>query len=75
MMDARKQKICNDFGENLKKIRLAKGLALRELAARAGLEHAQIARIEDGDVNPTLTTVYFLAEALEMAPCDLLARS
>lgn len=71
MIDRRKQKILKDFGRNLKRIRQSCGLSLRELAAAAGLEHAQIGRIELGEVNPTVTTIIDIAEALGVDPGEL----
>lgn len=72
MVDGRKKKISKNFGNNLKKIRIDKKISLRELAAATALEHAQISRMEKGDVNPTLSTIIFLAEALGVPPSDLL---
>lgn len=72
MKDARKAKFSKELGKNLNKIRKEKGLSFRELAAIAGLEHAQIARIEDGKVNPTLSTICSLAEALGVSAASLL---
>lgn len=74
MIDARKKRIIKDFGNTLKKIRREKSISLRDLAAAAGLEHAQIARIEKGEVNPTLTTIADLAEALGIRPNELLGK-
>lgn len=75
MIDGRKKKISKDFGNNLKKIRKAKKISLRDLAAASELEHAQIARMEDGEVNPTLSTIVFLAEAMGVDPCLLIGSS
>lgn len=72
MIDGRKKKLLKEFGKNLKKVRREKGLSLRKLAAASELEHAQIARIEEGKINPTLSTIIFLAEALGVDPAALL---
>lgn len=72
MIDGRKKKILKDFGNRLKKIRKEKKLSLRGLAAASGLEHAQISRMEKGEVNLTLTSIAVLAEALGVQPADLL---
>lgn len=72
MIDGRKKKIMKDFGIRLKNIRKEKKISLRELAAASGLEHAQISRMEKGVVNPTLTSIAELAEALGVRPADLL---
>ena len=73
MIDGRKEELLKDFGENLKKIRTGKNISLRDLAAAAELEHAQIARIENGEINPTYTTIIFLAEALHVDPAVLVS--
>lgn len=57
------------FGENLSKIRKAKGLSLRKLAVLAEMEHHQILNIEKGG-DLRLSTVYKLAKALEVSPKD-----
>lgn len=74
MIEARKKRITKDFGQRLKKIRKEKKLSLRQLASEAELEHAQIARIEQGIINPTLTTIVLLAEALGVPSADLLSQ-
>ena len=68
----RKEKIKVNFGQNLQKLRLAKDLSIRGLAGRSGLEYSQVQRIENGKVNVALTTVYALAEGLEITPDQLL---
>jgi len=45
-------------------LRRAAGLTQRQLAARSGVQQADISRIEAGDANPTLATVAALAYAL-----------
>lgn len=72
MIDGRKKKISKDFGINLKRVRREKKMSLRQLAASTELEHAQISRMEKGEVNPTLSTIIFLAEALQVDPAELL---
>lgn len=59
----------NLFGENLSKIRKAKGLSLRKLAVLAEMEHHQILNIEKGG-DLRLSTLYKLAKALEVSPKD-----
>jgi len=52
---------------------LSKGFKLREFALEAGIEHSQVSKIERGDINPTISTVYALAEALQIPIQDLFA--
>jgi len=62
---------CKAFGENLRRIRIKKGLTMMELAFEADIEYSQIAKIERGISNTTISTVYILALALEIKPIDL----
>jgi transcriptional regulator with XRE-family HTH domain len=73
MIDERKRKIIKEFGKTLKKIRKAKGLSLRELAAASGIDHSQIALYEAGQSNLEMTTVVDLADGLEVDPGELFA--
>lgn len=63
---------CKAFGENLRKIRLKKGITMMDLAFEANIEYSQIARIERGITNPTISTLYVLAKSLDVKPQDLL---
>ena len=74
MIEARKKKITKDFGNTLKKFRKSKKMSLRELSSETGIEHSHIARMEYGEVNPTLTTIVILAEALGADPRDLIGK-
>jgi transcriptional regulator with XRE-family HTH domain len=55
--------------EELAARRTALGLSTRELAARTGLDHTTIIRLEKGERQPTLLTLLLLAKALG---CDIL---
>jgi DNA-binding XRE family transcriptional regulator len=56
-------------------LRRAAGLTQRQLAAKSGVQQADISRIEAGDANPTLATIAALAHALggelRMVPADV----
>jgi transcriptional regulator with XRE-family HTH domain len=45
-------------------LRKARGLTQRQLGATAGIQQAEISRIEAGNSNPTLSTIAALAQAL-----------
>lgn len=61
-----REKILIRFATNLTKLRQAKGLSIRQLAAASGLEYSQIQRIEKGKVNLAFTTLVALAQGLEV---------
>lgn len=60
------------FGEHLRKTRKSKKLTMEALANLADIELSQVHRIETGKVNPTLTTIFLLSDALETTPSKLL---
>ena len=59
------------FGENLRKLRKAKGLSLREMSYACSIDNSKIAKIEKGMINITYTTLLQLAIALELPPRSL----
>lgn len=60
------------FGANLRRLRLAAGLSQMQLGDRAGLHFSEISRLERGLRDPRLTTVVRLARALGVPPAELL---
>jgi predicted transcriptional regulator len=55
------------FPQRLRELRLKAGLTQKELARRAGVSQALIARIEGGAVNPRLSTLQRIIRVLEEA--------
>ncbi len=62
----------NAFGANLKKIRSEKKLSQEQLAFDCNIPISQIGRIERGEVNTTISTLYTLSLALNISTSDLL---
>jgi transcriptional regulator with XRE-family HTH domain len=60
------KEFCVAFGANLKQLRIAHGYTLRGFALEAEMEHSQISKIERGEINPTISTVLALSEALKL---------
>jgi transcriptional regulator with XRE-family HTH domain len=60
------------IGKRLKDLRWRAGLTQQELADKAGTTQTTVARIERDAVEPEVTTVRKLAEALSVTPGDLL---
>ncbi|CAN5665140.1 hypothetical protein BH10BAC2_BH10BAC2_02170 [soil metagenome] len=44
---------------------------MEELAIEADIEYSQIAKIETGKINTTVSTVYLISLALNIDPADL----
>jgi transcriptional regulator with XRE-family HTH domain len=59
-------------GRNLARIRNAKGLTQEALAERSGFSQQYLSGLEQGRRNPTIVTLYELAQALGVDYLDLL---
>lgn len=59
------------IGQNIKRIRLSKGLTQVELGDLCGSEKSSINRIESGRTNPTVTTIKKIAEQLGVSISDI----
>ena len=57
--------------ESLKRLRQARGLSLRALAARTGLPRESIARFERPATDPKASTLRVLARGLRVPVCVL----
>ena len=60
------------IGDRLKELRVQKFLTQRELAQAASLSPTTIFKIENNQVEPHISTMRKLAEALEIDPKELL---
>jgi transcriptional regulator with XRE-family HTH domain len=67
----RDKSILKLFGIKLREIRKSKKMSQDDLALEADIEKSQIYRIENGLVNPTITTVIVIARALNIKPSEL----
>ncbi len=61
-------KIEEAFGLALKRLRNDKGLSQEQLAAKSNLHRTYVSLLERGQKSPSLTTIYRLAQALEVRP-------
>jgi len=58
-------------GRNAARLRKAAGLTQEQLAERSGFSQQYISRLEQGRRNPTVVTLYELAEALGVSHVEL----
>jgi transcriptional regulator with XRE-family HTH domain len=61
----RRETILKNFGGNVRRARMKKGLTQEELAERAGLDFRQIGFIERGELNPKLRTILKIYKGLD----------
>ncbi|MDE2391151.1 MAG: helix-turn-helix transcriptional regulator [Rhodospirillales bacterium] len=58
-------------GRNFARLRKARGLTQEEVEARSGLSQQYLSSLERGRRNPTVITLYELAQVLEVSVADL----
>ena len=61
------------FGQVLRKHRLAAGLSQEQLGLESGVQRNFISLIETGQNQPTISTIFKLATALNVKPSKLVA--
>ena len=67
----RHDKFLKQFGNNLRELRIQKGLTQEDLAFEAELDLTQIGRIERGVTNTSISIAYKLAKALKVNAMQL----
>jgi transcriptional regulator with XRE-family HTH domain len=74
-MKRTKEQILSAFGATLRAYRQEAGLSQEKLAAKAGLDRTYVGSAERGERNVALINIVRLAEALGVAPADLVSLS
>jgi transcriptional regulator with XRE-family HTH domain len=63
------------LAKNLSRLRKERGISLTALAERAGISKSTLSSLEAGQANPTISTLWALADALEVPFGALIAES
>ena len=71
VIKVKNKKFMQAFGENLKKLRKEANLTQEDLANDCNISLSQIGRIERGEINTTISTLYVLSQALHLEVKDL----
>ena len=71
MTRVRDEFIIKSVGENIRQIRISKSLSQEEVAYEADISVNQIGRIERGEINPTISTLYVISKALSTSLASL----
>ena len=72
MIDQDDLAICKQIGNKIKEIREKAKLTHIQLADKAGLHFNYFARIERGEVNPSIIKIMNIAKALNVKVSDIL---
>lgn len=59
------------FGKRVEKFRKSLGLSYRQLAQKCDVDHSNISKIEKGEVDLRISTIYELSKGLEVDPQEL----
>ena len=59
-------------GRNVRRLRLAAGMTQEQYAEKSGFSQQYISDLERGRRNPTIVSLFELAQALRAMPTDLL---
>ena len=60
-----------NIGKQIQKIRELKGISQQDLAAKCNFEKSNMSRLEAGRVNPTLSTLEKIVNALDITLAEL----
>jgi transcriptional regulator with XRE-family HTH domain len=60
-------------GRNFARLRRAKGLTQEQVEVRSGFSQQYISKLECGERNPTIITLYEIAQAINVNCVDLVA--
>ncbi len=59
------------MGNRLRDIRKKKAMTQEDVADKAGIVVSQVGRIERGKLNPSISTIFVIALAMDIEPKDL----
>ena len=66
MINVKNKGLVKSLGKRIKELRLAKGFSQEDLANEADIPLSQVGRIERGETNPTISTLFVIAIALKI---------
>jgi transcriptional regulator with XRE-family HTH domain len=66
VINVKNRELVKSVGKRIKELRVEKGFSQEELANEADIPLSQIGRIERGETNPTVSTIYVICKALEI---------
>ncbi len=57
--------VLRSVGANVRRIRIEKGLTMEQVSNEAEIEYRQLGRIERGEINTTVVSLYRIAKAMD----------
>ena len=71
-MQSEQQEILIRFGKRLEELRKSQNLSLRKLALHCNIDHADIKKYENGEINISLISITELAKGLNLPISELM---
>lgn len=65
-------KAAKKLGENIRRVRMDKGLTQEDLCQKLGMDPSYLSNVESGNKNPTLATIEKIATALNVSIDELM---
>lgn len=72
MINVKNKTLIKSLGTRIRELRILKGISQEALANEADIPLSQVGRIERGENNPTISTLWVISEALGIKLKDLL---
>ncbi|OGK18630.1 hypothetical protein A3B50_00400 [Candidatus Roizmanbacteria bacterium RIFCSPLOWO2_01_FULL_40_42] len=72
-MPISKHQFLKSFGEKIKRLRKITGISQEELAEKAKIHRTYMGRIERGEANPPVFTVYKIVKSLKIKSSEFLS--
>ena len=66
MINVKNKTLIKSLGERIRRLRNEKGISQEELANEADIPLSQIGRIERGETNPTISSLFVISQALDV---------
>lgn len=67
-----KKELQKKIGAKIKQIRISKGISQQDLAALCNMEKSNFSRLEAGGTNPTIHTLYIIAQNMSIELGEIL---
>lgn len=64
--------ICVELGNKIRTIRNYKGISLEDLSDKCGIDPAPLSKLERGETNPTIQTLYRIAQGLNVELTEII---
>lgn len=65
-MSMKREEVSRKIGEQIRAIRLSKGLSIEKVANGANIDYTQLSRIELGKINTSIYQLYCISRSLDV---------